>query len=281
MTRQGNLIYDVGMHKGEDTAYYLKKGFNVISFEADPDLANACRDKFASEIDQGKLTIVEGAIVTIKEGDDANEKIKFYKNSKQSVWGTVVDDWAERNEQFGSGSTIIEVQKINFADCVRKYGVPHYLKIDIEGMDTVCLHALLEFDEKPAYISIESEKLNFDQLVKEFDLFSELGYSNFQNVNQALISKQQEPNPSEEGHYIGETFISGSTGLFGKDLSDAWISREQSIEGYKKIFDGYKNFGDKSPFRNTYIGKKIVRYMNKHWGFPGWFDTHAKHNSIK
>ena len=35
-----NLIYDVGLHLGEDTEYYLKKGFRVIAFEANPELVD-------------------------------------------------------------------------------------------------------------------------------------------------------------------------------------------------------------------------------------------------
>ena len=31
------LIYDVGAHKGEDTEYYLRKGFRVIAIEAMPE----------------------------------------------------------------------------------------------------------------------------------------------------------------------------------------------------------------------------------------------------
>jgi hypothetical protein len=31
-----NLIYDVGMHTGQDTEFYLAKGFNVIAIEANP-----------------------------------------------------------------------------------------------------------------------------------------------------------------------------------------------------------------------------------------------------
>ena len=56
------LIYDFGMHKGEDTEYYLKKGFEVVSFEANPELAAHCRERFAEEIAAGRLTIVEGAV---------------------------------------------------------------------------------------------------------------------------------------------------------------------------------------------------------------------------
>lgn len=33
-----NLIYDVGLHRGEDTDFYLKKGFHVVALEANPEL---------------------------------------------------------------------------------------------------------------------------------------------------------------------------------------------------------------------------------------------------
>ena len=46
-----DLIYDVGMHKGEDTELYLKKGFRVIAFEADPDLVASARTKHACPVD--------------------------------------------------------------------------------------------------------------------------------------------------------------------------------------------------------------------------------------
>ena len=49
-----NLIFDVGMHKGEDTDFYLKKGFNVIGFEADPELIVHCQNRFKNEIAKKK-----------------------------------------------------------------------------------------------------------------------------------------------------------------------------------------------------------------------------------
>src|ERR1019366_6379367 len=55
--RHADLIYDVGMHKGEDSDFYLQKGFRVIGFEADPDLIEHCRNRFSREIEQGRLTI--------------------------------------------------------------------------------------------------------------------------------------------------------------------------------------------------------------------------------
>ena len=36
-----DLIYDIGQHTGEDTAFYLGKGFRVVAVEANPTLAEA------------------------------------------------------------------------------------------------------------------------------------------------------------------------------------------------------------------------------------------------
>jgi len=38
-----DLVYDVGLHKGEDSAYYLAKGYCVVAFEANPDLVAECK----------------------------------------------------------------------------------------------------------------------------------------------------------------------------------------------------------------------------------------------
>jgi len=277
-----DLVYDVGMHKGEDTDYYLEKGFNVIGFEADPNLAAHCRTRFSKEISNGKLTIVEGAILEIQPGEAAEKTIKFFKNKDNSVWGTVASDWAQRNENLGTSNEIIEVPVINFSDCLEQYGIPHYLKIDIEGMDVVCLKALLNFEQKPDYVSIESEKVSFDKLIDELNLFVQLGYSRFQAVQQEGISRQREPNPSQEYNCIGYQFQEGSSGLFGADLPYKWKNYEQIVSRYKIIFLLYQLFGDNGKANNYAIGRLIKSVLSKRFRMPvpGWYDTHARHNSL-
>ncbi len=51
--RSADLVYDVGMHRGEDTAFYLAKGYRVVGFEANPELVEACQRRFAAEIGGG------------------------------------------------------------------------------------------------------------------------------------------------------------------------------------------------------------------------------------
>jgi hypothetical protein len=42
------LVYDVGMHDGEDSAYYPAKGFNVTGVDADAPCRDLCRRRFAN-----------------------------------------------------------------------------------------------------------------------------------------------------------------------------------------------------------------------------------------
>ena len=33
-----NLVFDIGLNRGQDTANYLAKGYNVVAVEANPEL---------------------------------------------------------------------------------------------------------------------------------------------------------------------------------------------------------------------------------------------------
>ncbi|MFC1795948.1 FkbM family methyltransferase [Pseudomonadota bacterium] len=280
MIKHSDLIYDVGMHKGEDTDYYLKKGFKVVGFEANPSLIQLCKQRFSKELRSKRLIIIEGAIVDFES--EKQNTVRFYKNLDDSVWGTVVNDWAERNERLGTSNEIIEVPTVSFTDCLKQYGIPYYLKIDIEGMDTICLKSLLKFNEKPDYLSIESEKISFNKLENEFSLLAKLGYKRFQVINQANITSLKEPKNSKEGQYLDYEFAFGSSGLFGKDLPHSWKNHEEIIRQYRWIFLGYKLFGDSSKIRKYFLGQKLNRLLDKllQQPIPGWFDTHAKHSSV-
>lgn len=280
--KRDDLVYDVGMQKGEDSDYYLKKGFSVIGFEADPDLAAHCRRRFSSAIESGKLIVVEGAIAELPPGEITSRTIKFYKNKDSSQWGTVAREWAQRNEVLGTSSETIEVPVVDFAACLEKYGIPHYLKIDIEGMDVLCLRALTQCAQKPDYVSIESEKISFSKLADELTLFAQLGYTGFKAIQQNGVPQQREPNPSKEGCFAGYQFQEGASGLFGKDLPCNWKSHKQVLNEYKFIFLQYKLFGDYGRLRKLVAGRVLRRILATllRKPVPGWYDTHAKHSSV-
>lgn len=48
------IVFDVGMNNGDDSAYYLSKGYRVIAVEANPALVEKARIRFAREIATGR-----------------------------------------------------------------------------------------------------------------------------------------------------------------------------------------------------------------------------------
>src|SRR5215471_11290077 len=52
------LIYDVGMHNGDDTAYYLHCGYQVVGVEANPLMAATLRSRFADAIETKRLNLL-------------------------------------------------------------------------------------------------------------------------------------------------------------------------------------------------------------------------------
>ena len=137
-----DLVFDVGVHRGEDTAHYLRKGFRVVGFEAHPEHVDACRKRFAAEIADGRVKILSGAIT---DGD--RDTVTFYMQPRMSVWGTVLPSRADHNGVMGP-SVEITVPAVDFARCLRDHGVPYYLKIDIEGSDILGLEALLDVQRR-------------------------------------------------------------------------------------------------------------------------------------
>ncbi len=260
-----NLIFDVGAHMGEDTAFYLKKGFRVIGIEADPVLAEQLRCRFKTDIDHSNLVIVESAIAP-----EAGT-VRFYANDAHSFWGTTDPQWALRNQKLGAPSRTIEVRAERFQDILRRYGIPYYLKIDIEGADRLCLQALKDFDARPAYLSIESDKVSWAALKEEFQLLESLGYRSFQIINQAKMYRQVAPEPALEGRYVKLSEEEGHSGLFGRELPHAWLTKKEALRRYRWIFLLYRVFGD-----NT-LGRRLLRHFPRLERIlaPGWYDTHA------
>jgi len=88
---QDNLIMDIGMLNGEDSRFYLDKGFKVVAIEADPTLIKQNKERFAKEIQEGHLIIVPYAI------HSHSGTTTFYVNPSAREWGTTAPHLVERN----------------------------------------------------------------------------------------------------------------------------------------------------------------------------------------
>ncbi|SHM85954.1 FkbM family methyltransferase [Bradyrhizobium lablabi] len=255
-----SLIFDIGCHIGEDSEFYLKKGFHVVAVEANPALCVILRKRFVKEIIEGRFVLVEKAIA------ERDGQVEFFVN-KASIWGTIRSHMAERNAAAGAESTKISVPSTRFRSLIEQFGMPYYLKVDIEGADHLCLEGLQSFSDRPMYASIEVDQSSVFEMHQSVKLFKQTGYTRFQIVNQGLVPLVRSPNPASEGQYAPHEFPEGATGTFGKELPGEWITETQSRLEFVKIFARNKLDGlsKKAP------GLKMLRSR-----VPGsWYDLHG------
>ena len=280
------VIFDVGMHDGTDTASYLARGYSVVAIEADPTLASAGVARFADAIRRGQLNILN---IAIGEQEGAST---FWICDDNSLWNSFDERIASRN---GSRHHPIRITFKPFRDVLAEFGIPDYLKVDIEGADWLCVRDLNR-RHLPRFISVESEcaadgeALSEHQSLRMLDLLQEAGYSRFKLVFQDDFTTAMCPDRwrivrriidsasygrLEKLHIAplvrrfstrarlerlngGMPLKCGSTGPWGNGLLGRWSSYEQARQTYLRRRDRF--------FQNTEA---------KTYAF--WYDWHATH----
>ena len=124
------VIFDVGMHDGTDTASYLSRGYAVLAIEADPTLVSSGAERFDDAIRRGQLQILN---IGIGEQEGAST---FWICDDNSVWNSFDERIASRN---GCRHHAIRIVSRPFRAVLDEFGVPEYLKIDIEGAESAGL----------------------------------------------------------------------------------------------------------------------------------------------
>ena len=233
------LIFDIGMHVGQDTEYYLKKGFRVVAVEANPSLALRAREVFKEYVQNDRLVIINKGI-----SSQSFSSIPFYVNQVDSAWSSFVESIGSR----GGSSEMIYVDVISFEQLLDEFGCPYYLKIDIEGLDLEVIKSLRGVNVRPKYLSAENGQ---EAMIREL---AGLGYDSFKFINQAPIGGRKCHTPSREGLDVEHVFQHGSSGEFGEDTPGDWLSLNQVIE----------------------VSNRYWSNPNRDANIDGWFDIHAR-----
>lgn len=250
------LIFDIGLHQGQDTGYYLSKGYRVLAIEANPVLASFCSRKFQRYVSSGQL-IIENVGIAAKPG-----KMPFYINKRLSEWSSFDKSLGTRN---GSAYEIQEVACVTTAGLFDTYGIPYYLKVDIEGFDFYCINDLPDNGQGPKYVSCEATEVGL------IDTMYEKGYRKFKLIHQSngfkAISLEKEKKVAylqwlkirnglflRLNRYISFTHNYGSSGPFGEETDGAWLSYAHA----RNLFLEFYQFEKNKPINDT-----------------SWFDFHA------
>ena len=285
-----NLVYDVGMSGGEDTAYYLHRGFRVVAVEANPRLAEAARRRFSRHVGSGRLTIVDAAIAE-REGVQP-----FWISETRPGWSSLHRASAAR----GGPHYAIEVQCVTLATLFERHGVPYYFKADVEGQEPLCIEALA-LPEPPAYVSVEAGP----GVVECLPRLHALGYTSFKCISQFAFVPVELPATSTQRrwerlvdlarsrrlsarairrlgarklidrqlkafvHHDDWTFTTGSSGPFGEETRGRWLSIAQVTKIYAEYEARWRRQERSALWRRS--------------GDPGafWVDFHARHRTAR
>jgi FkbM family methyltransferase len=157
------------MYDGTDTAYYLECGYRVIAVEANPDLVRHATERFRDQIASGQLTCINAAISPNGQAVDLVLSAADLRSS------TVFKERLANARPIGS----IRVPGLALSELFERYGVPYFLKVDIERADRFCVLSLKP-GACPRYLSFELGD-DVDELTEHTE---EVGFKHFKIVNQ-------------------------------------------------------------------------------------------------
>lgn len=283
MSIHSDLVYDVGVYNGDDTAYYLFKGYRVLGIEADPTLVTQLRQRFAGEISSGRLTLLNIALAPERG------RAPFWICEGYSLWNSFDRAVASR---MGRKHYSIEIECFPLSALLQQHGTPQYLKLSLHGHEHFCLDDLTG-DSAPRYLSLEM-LADLSTSRKVFDRLAALGYRGFKLVNQStqrqlvirtptLSSRlrtllKESPAVRRAYHLLtdwtrtparpgssgsapgiswpdGWTFPEGSSGPFGEDTDGRWQDGHAAWKDWEYLLT-----------RETIQGKPQLSH---------WYDLHA------
>lgn len=214
------LIFDLGFHLGDDTDFYLNKGFNVVALEAHPKSIAIAKERFAEAIRTNRLRLVEATLAEI----ESEMFCDFYLPPQGVRRGSIKKELAERN---GGPAKAVQAKVSSITNLFDVWGVPHYIKCNLLGANDVAVYQLLNDFRRPSFLSFSG--LTISSLAFLYGC----GYSEYQIVDRAWNEKTELPSPSREGHYSLAKLGRKMQGLFGWELEqNNWRVFEEAYRQY-------------------------------------------------
>jgi Methyltransferase FkbM domain len=198
---------------------------------------------------------------------------------EMTIWSSVDPAFINRNQ--GVAYHYVDVPALRFAAVLAEHGVPYFLKVDIEGMDMLPIRALRDVNERPRYVSVESNVTSNDaSFGRVFDELAELwslGYRAFKYVNQRLLPRVRLPAPPLKGEYVDARFTGHSSGPFGRETPGRWRTAEQALAQAELLrfthnIGGYGGKWSHTAIGSAYVGARKLLLRREH----SWYDLHAR-----
>ena len=169
--KPGDLVFDIGANIGDYTKIftYLKVK-KVIALEPNPKLKMILKKRFK---DKNVIILTNGV-------SDKRGKAEFYYIAGLEECGSIYSNWNKKNN---GGQIKIKVNLITLTDLINLYGVPNYIKIDVEGNE---YNVLLGLKEKVDLISFEFHLTKIEKFNNCLERLKSLKYNKFAIVDSDL-----------------------------------------------------------------------------------------------
>ena len=153
--KPGDLVFDIGAHAGNRTRGFAALGCRVVALEPQPDFARLLRALFGRS---GHVEIVQAAV-----GATAG-KASLSISDRTPTVTTVAAGWRDARAgepDFGAvrWNRRIDVEMTTLDRLIERWGVPAFVKIDVEGAEPAVLIGLtqalpaLSFEYVPAALA--------------------------------------------------------------------------------------------------------------------------------
>jgi FkbM family methyltransferase len=146
--RPGDLVFDIGAHVGDRVRAFRRLGARVVALEPQPALASTLRLLYGRDpmvsIEQAAVGRQSGTIelsINVDNPTVSSASVEFIAAAAGAP-GWEGQHWGKR----------ISARVITLNDIVAKYGMPAFIKIDVEGFEA---EALAGLTHPPAALSFE------------------------------------------------------------------------------------------------------------------------------
>jgi FkbM family methyltransferase len=147
LIQPGDLVFDIGANVGAKTEIFLSLGAYVVAVEPNALCALRIRQRHQTALLDKRLRVEECAIAAERK------KVTMKVFAEHGAMTSGSEAFVRTVEADGGRSTsAFESDAITANDLVTRFGLPVFMKIDVEGMDAEVLRGL---DSRPRFASFE------------------------------------------------------------------------------------------------------------------------------